>query len=65
MTAYQKRKSQRTEHYEKHVKGWKQRPCAACNGSGYYDHNNSPRCAACDGTGKERYKPERGCIDAI
>lgn len=25
--------------------------CVACNGSGYYDHNDSPACSACDGTG--------------
>lgn len=29
--------------------------CTACNGSGYYDHNGSPRCGACNGTGKEIY----------
>lgn len=41
----------------KYVYGWKLRTCVACNGSGYYDHNDSPRCGGCDGTGKERYKP--------
>lgn len=25
--------------------------CTACNGSGYYDHNGSPRCGACNGKG--------------
>lgn len=25
--------------------------CGACNGSGYYDHNGSPKCVACNGTG--------------
>lgn len=34
--------------------------CIACNGSGRYDHNGSPRCGACNGTGHEtrRVKPE-------
>ena len=57
MDKYQLRKQQRTIQYEKYVKGWKQRECTACNGSGYYDHNGSPTCGSCDGTGKERYKP--------
>jgi DnaJ-class molecular chaperone len=52
------RKKERTIHYEKYVKGWKLRDCTACSGSGYYDHNGSPKCGSCDGTGKERYKPE-------
>jgi len=26
--------------------------CAACGGSGRYDHNGSPKCGACDGKGK-------------
>ena len=55
---FQKRKQLRTEHYKKYVENWKQRPCSACNGSGYYDHNNSPKCGGCNGTGKELYKPE-------
>jgi hypothetical protein len=25
--------------------------CTACSGSGYYDHNGSPRCGACNGNG--------------
>lgn len=54
---FHQRKKERTERYEKYVKGWKQRPCTACNGSGYYDHNGSPKCGACNGTGKEKYKP--------
>ena len=28
--------------------------CMACNGSGYYDHNGSPKCSACGGKGKVR-----------
>lgn len=57
--SFHERKAFRREFYEKYVKGWKLRPCSACNGSGYYDDDGSPPCAACDGTGKERYKPER------
>lgn len=56
MTFYE-RKQARKEYYESQVKGWKLRPCSACNGSGYYDHNDSPECGACDGSGKERYNP--------
>jgi DnaJ-class molecular chaperone len=54
---FHERKQARKNYYEKYVKGWKQRPCIACNGSGYYDHNGSPKCSACEGTGKETYKP--------
>lgn len=34
---FQERKAARKAYYEKFVKGWKQRPCVACNGSGRYD----------------------------
>ncbi len=51
------RKEARRIHFEQNVKGWKLRPCLACNGSGHYDHNGSPKCGACNGTGKGRYKP--------
>jgi len=30
--------------------------CYACNGSGYYDHNGSPKCGSCGGTGKRAAK---------
>jgi DnaJ-class molecular chaperone len=53
---YHTKKQERTEYYKKYVYGWKQRPCVACNGSGIYDHNGSPKCGACNGTGKVRYK---------
>ena len=53
---FKDRKQKRKEYYEKYIKGWKQRPCTACHGSGYYDHNGSPKCGACKGTGKETYK---------
>ena len=54
---YAERKEARRIHFEQNVKGWKLRPCLACNGSGHYDHNGSPKCGACNGTGKGRYKP--------
>lgn len=54
---FHERKRQRTEYYEKYVKGWKLGPCTACYGSGHYDVNGSPPCGACNGTGKERIKP--------
>ena len=53
MSDYHKRKQERTEHYNKYVKGWKLRDCTACSGSGYYC---GKACGACNGTGKERYK---------
>lgn len=55
MEIWEKLKRERTEHYQKYIYGWKERPCTACNGSGYYDHNGSPPCGACNGSGKERY----------
>ena len=54
---FHERKQKRKEYYENNVKGWELRPCSACNGSGYYDHNDSPECGSCDGSGKERYNP--------
>lgn len=54
---FRQRKADRTTYNKKYIWGWKQRPCTACNGSGRYDHNGSPRCGACEGTGKETYKP--------
>jgi DnaJ-class molecular chaperone len=57
---FHERKAERTAYYETYIKGWKQRKCTACNGSGYYDHNGSPPCGACNGTGKEWYKPQPG-----
>lgn len=54
---FYERKQHRTEYYFKYEFGWKLRDCGACNGSGRYDHNGSPKCSCCDGTGKERYKP--------
>ena len=56
---FKDRKQERTDYFEKNIKGWKLRLCSACNGSGFYDHNGSPKCGACEGTGKERYKPEQ------
>jgi len=51
---FHERKAIRTEHFYRFVYGWIQAPCAACNGSGYYDHNGSPPCGGCDGTGKQK-----------
>ncbi len=56
MSDFHTRKQERKIRYEKHIKGWKQRPCSACNGSGRYDSTDSPECGGCEGTGKERYK---------
>jgi len=53
---YHERKRLRTKHFEENVKGKKLESCTACNGSGYYDHNGSPKCSSCNGTGKERQK---------
>lgn len=62
MDDYQLRKQKRKQHYEKYVHGWKERPCTACNGTGFYDHDGSPECGACDGTAKELYKPTDGKV---
>ena len=56
MSSFRKRKQWRTEYFFKYRYGWKQRPCAACSGSGIYDNFGSPKCGACDGTGKEEYR---------
>jgi DnaJ-class molecular chaperone len=58
MSTYQERKAERTRHYKKYVHGWKLVECTACSGSGYYDHNGSPKCSSCDGTGRMRVKPD-------
>lgn len=53
---YRERKEIRTEYYFRFVYRWRLRKCVACNGSGRYDNNGSPKCGGCDGTGKERYR---------
>ena len=53
-STYQERKQARKEYYERFVKGRKMIKCSACNGSGYYDNNGSPKCGACEGKGKAR-----------
>lgn len=58
MSDWKSRKEARRAHYERFVKGWKLVRCVACNGSGRYDHNGSPKCGSCNGTGKMRVKPE-------
>ena len=50
---YKKRKQLRTEQYKANH-GNKLVKCTACNGSGRYDHNGSPKCDSCEGTGKIR-----------
>ena len=49
-------KRERTEYFHKFVYGWTLQKCVACNGSGYYDHNESPKCTSCEGTGKVRQR---------
>lgn len=56
--SFHKRKAERKAHFETHVKGWRLTTCGACNGSGRYDHNGSPKCSWCSGTGKTRTKPK-------
>jgi hypothetical protein len=63
MSTFHERKAERSAYFHRFVYGWKQRPCTACNGSGYYDNDGSPACGACDGTGKEAYKPEPARTD--
>jgi DnaJ-class molecular chaperone len=53
MDRYQKDKEKRKEKYMS-LHGIKETICGACGGSGYYDHNGSPKCSCCDGTGRER-----------
>ena len=52
---FRENKKERKENYLKRIYGYKLGPCSACNGTGYYDHNDSPECGSCDGTGKETY----------
>lgn len=53
---FRERKAERTARYFRFTFGWRLRKCFACNGSGRYDHNGSPKCGGCNGTGKERYR---------
>jgi len=46
---FHERKAKRTK-----LLGKKLKTCLACNGSGYYDHDGSPKCSSCNGTGKIR-----------
>lgn len=55
---FHERKKERTEYYNRFIKGWKLVKCGACNGSGKYDTNGSPDCSWCNGTGTERRPPE-------
>ncbi|BEI26156.1 hypothetical protein D6V10_07835 [Vibrio cholerae] len=56
MSTFNERKASRKEYYFRFIYGWILVPCAACNGSGYYDSNGSPPCGSCDGSGKERIR---------
>lgn len=62
---FHKRKQERKKHYYKYVYGWKERPCTACSGSGYYDNTGSPPCGSCEGTGKERYRDKSKTMNLI
>jgi hypothetical protein len=55
MEGFRERKQWRINRYWLYEHGWKERPCTACNGSDYYDHDGSPKCGGCGGTGKEKY----------
>lgn len=55
---FHERKKDRTEFYNRFIKGWRLKECTACNGSGLYDNTGSPFCGNCGGSGKERYKNE-------
>jgi len=59
MSTFHERKAERKAHKEKNVLGWKLVKCVACNGSGRYDSNGSPKCSSCEGTGKCRVSPEQ------
>jgi DnaJ-class molecular chaperone len=58
-------KLSRATHYFKYVYGWRQQDCTACNGSGRYDHNGSPKCSSCEGTGKETYRGPKAVDNPI
>ena len=54
MFTWAERKKERTDYFFKYIYQKKLVTCIACNGSGYYDNNGSPKCSSCDGTGKSR-----------
>lgn len=57
MSSFHERKAARAEYFHRFINGWKQRPCAACAGSGHYDGGGAPACGGCNGAGKERFAP--------
>ncbi len=59
------RKCWRALRYYRDIHGVKLRACTACNGSGYYDNNGSPKCGGCDGTCKEDYRGPKWSVDAF
>ena len=57
MSGFRERKAERVKWWKENIESTKKRLCVACNGSGRYDSNGSPKCSSCGGSGKERYKP--------
>lgn len=51
---HNKKMRQAIQQGKQHQQATKPKPCLACNGSGRYDHNGSPKCGACNGTGKDK-----------
>lgn len=47
-------KAFRALHVLKFEYGHQKVKCVACNGSGRYDHNGSPKCGSCGGSRKTR-----------
>lgn len=58
MQTFYERKKQRTEDYFRYQYKQKLVTCGACDGSGHYDNNGSPKCWLCSGTGKQRKRVE-------
>lgn len=56
-------KARRAYAYFTYEYGWKLRKCTACNGSGYYDDDGSPKCGGCDGTKVERFRGPKSIDD--
>lgn len=49
-------KKKNNNYWKSPNKNKKPNYCIACNGSGYYDINGSPKCSSCNGTGKKLNK---------
>lgn len=61
-STFQTAKADRVAFYWRWVHGWVLEKCTACNGSGRYDHNGSPRCGACEGEGKTRRRGPKALL---